>query len=466
MRVFGIVSLTCDISNAQYDSSVLLLSKLGRLAQRCKTFHFYLLAPCDVSFITGGPYFTVLSLQPYPADGMTVQLGGYVPDPREVMQAVQRYGPDVLVVTHAGTLAFFVLALMTDALMFCPARVVLWDFSPVSEDTVEQRMRQMLMRDALYAQVAGYMAASHVWSQSHAALQSAYLQVLRSFGYAAADRLMKRARVLPAAVDREYMQSVVTGDLGKRDEFSVHIGGRWSVTKGYRTVTNVVRDLRAGGLDVRCVYTGYSPMMSSNKKVEALVESESEVISGLTQEEMWKVAARCHVGVMPQDVQALPSLPLEQLTLGLPVLVRSSSHLPQAMPGYPLVFRSEHELRSLLTYAYHHYDEVRQEAQTWWEQHRESYDIALLASEIEGMRDILGEVMKMQVSVSNEGKFVPAVPWLQPKRSVIKAARSVWKMTAARRLLLSWGYQEMLEDERPLFEAGESQRAVCDGPSD
>lgn len=63
MRVFIVPGVSLREDFLKYDSSILLASKLGRLAQRRKNVHAYLLAPYDVTdWLEGGEYFSVLTL--------------------------------------------------------------------------------------------------------------------------------------------------------------------------------------------------------------------------------------------------------------------------------------------------------------------------------------------------------------------------------------------------------------------
>lgn len=385
MRVFIVVSAVSSPSNWRHEGNILLPSKFGHFLARTGRAHVYFFVPDngDTSFIQDSERFTVKRC-PDLTDGQLMTTMGYVASPSSVMEAVVQYGPDLLFVFNARNAAILKAIFEADSCL-AVGRVniplVLWDGTPGGLDVLESR------GGGGWQYAGGYVSSDHSIVFSKAMFASAFTEVRQTYGFAAAGRLGDKTDIAPAVIDREYMESVVPEVVEKRDTFTVHIGGRWSGTKGYGTVANVVKSLQASGEEMGLLCTG---MPSQNSAyLQAKAEMEMETITSLTQEEMWKAVKSCHVAVLSQDLQAVPAMAFEQLALGLPLLVKSSPNLERVMPRYPYVWSNPDELMGLLIYTRDNYQEVHGAASEWFSENWQNFDISLLGPIVDKLKKSL-----------------------------------------------------------------------------
>lgn len=443
MRIAIVNSMMSAPDNWKSESNLLLLSKLARYLARSGVAHVSLLVPdlAAVDFIAPEPGMTVRAL-PSLYERSTLAAMGYVVEPGALLRYIQEHGIDVILTTQSRIAAWIGVLLECDNAWRTGAvnvPLIVWDVNPTGHDIIERGKKSGGPMVAM-----GFMAASHVWCASESVRKADRVEVLRNFGFAQAQKFYEKSSVVSAAMDYGYMQEVAPVTTGKRERFTVHVGGRWSATKGYGMVAEAVMKLKASGVAIDILCTGMPGTSEEYKK--ALTECGMETINGLTQEEMWRVVRGCHVAVLAQDCQAVPTMAFEQLALGLPLLVKSTERLVDVMPRYPLVFDNETELMTLLVAVQKEYDAYSAQVQAWFAEHWQMFDVSLFGSIFEGIRAALGG-QSVAVTLDEEG--VPSID--SRGKKMLFFQQSVFARTMARRELLRLGHGEDLRGEVARF---------------
>lgn len=456
VRILFVISPMSAGNKWASESGILLPMKLARYLARNGLAHTHIAISefGDSDFLQSEPFITIHRLPGLYPSGI-VASSGYPPDPGALIPLILEIGPDVIIVFN-GLLATMMGQLIEadrcTRLGNVNIPLILWDGTPIGYDIVERGHQKNSPMVA-----GGYLAAERIWCFGPSHAKAVQTEVTRQFGYAAAQAAMQKSKMLPIAIDREYMDRVV-GDVEKRTTFTVHVGGRWSQTKNYGTVANVVFKMKAAGVNINLLSTGMPSTAAEFKK--ALAEIDMEVASGLSQEDMWRVAKTCHVGVLAQDPQALPAMPFEQMALGLPVLVRSTERTPDVLPRYPLVWSTEQELLMLLTNVMEQYDQAVADVREWFEENWRNYDISLVAPEMAEVSAILKRA-NVALNVLEDGTVkIPSAG-----TSMVIFTQSLWRRTMARREAQYRGkHVERLELPIPTFVPIEEQgQQMLDG---
>lgn len=386
LRALMITTPLSTPKNWKHESSILLPLKLARYLarERLAHVHFLLSDAGEADFIEVDPLMTV-----HRAPGMyppSILAGiGCPPDTRSIIGLIRDVGPDLIIVFN-GLMASLVGAVLESDGMrrkrLVDVPLVLWDGTPIGYDIVERGTQSSGQLAA-----AGYLVSDYIWCSSESHAKAVRSETTRNFGFAAARNLEKKLSILPIAIDKAYMDQVVPAQVDKRPVFTIHVGGRWSATKGYPVVADAVFRLQGSGAPIAMLSTGMSKRSDPFRK--AVAEINMEVVSGLTQEAMWGVVRSCHLGVLAQDAQALPAMPFEQMALGLPVLVRSTERTRDVLPQYPLVWSSPKELLGLISDVMEN-PALGDQGRAWFEEHWREYDISLVRPEIFRICDNLG----------------------------------------------------------------------------
>lgn len=447
LRIAIVNSMVSAPQNWKHEGNLLLLSKLGRYLARTGRAHTYLLVPDngDLSFWQDEPCLTLKALPSLFPEKCTSGMG-YVVDPAAVIQAIRDYGLDMVFVTHSRLATMLASIYEADGAWrgrSVQAPLILWDGTPAGEDVVERGAGS-----GGWSAAAGFVLAGHVWSFSDSVFNAAMTEVRTHYGFAAANNLLEKGTVISAVIDREYMDQVAGEPVEKRPVFTVHTGGRWSATKGYGTVAQAVMKLKASGEEIAMLNTGMPGSSSVFEK--AVAETGIEVVTGLTQEEMWRLVKSCHVGVLSQDCQAVPAMAFEQMALGLPVLVKATSRLPDVMPQYPLVWGSTEELMALLTELKGNYDRLAAECRNWFEANWHKFDISLAGPIVDRIAEGLTAV-SVPIRFDEQRRIS-----LAPRaKTMLFFQQSIFATTMARREAKRLGLVEKLADEFPVYEESE-----------
>ncbi len=408
MRVVCIPTLTTSPSHADNDSAILLTSKLCDRISRTGRDHIHLFLPrSGLDKFYPREYCTVREASPViPASSRAVLFPGPVVSPFGIYDLLHDIGPDVIITTNVLTIPMFswYLGVMRSYHIASP-RLLLWDFSPMTPACTDNSAFLSVNERAGFLGAVGYASSDKIWSFSADAANAAIEGVARSCGYSVSEAVRDRMVVKPLSIDLEYMRRVIGEEPPvKRDKFTVHIGGRWSATKRYDVIAKVITTLRASGVDdIGLVYTGIE---LSKTELAQSEESGMESFYGFSQEDAWRFISTCHVGVFLQNTLGVPSMPLEQLALGLPVLIHSTSFLHKAVPCYPFVFETESDLAKLLLYVKANYVRCCQEVREWSSANLQNYDFGQLGQMWNDLEDSLLPVPgldKYNFSVSDSG---------------------------------------------------------------
>ncbi len=441
--------------NWKYESQFLYMSKLARYLARTGRAHTHLLVPNlgDMSWVRPEPGVT-LHLLPTLNPPKTNNATGYLPELGAIAAAFREIGPDIIFVTNNRVATLIGTLLEGDGTWrngSVQVPLILWEGAPAGRDIVERGAES-----GGWMAAAGYVGATHFWTFSKSTLKAAMTEMRVHFGFAAADRLQQRAYPVSAIIDREYMKSVVDWEQPKRAVFTVHTGGRWSGTKGYGAVAEAVMKLKATGEEIAMLNTGMPGTSSVYEK--AVAETGIEVVGGLTQEAMWNLVQTLHVGVLSQDPQAVPGMPIEQMALGLPLLVKSTTHTHEVLPKYPLVWATVDELMALLVELKNNYQRLTAESQQWFEENYRIFDIASVGPVI----DEIAAANRGAVSVPL--KFDPnGVPSIAPRgTTMLFFQQSLFNRTLARREAHRLGLVEDSLSSSPKFERQPGSEAAAD----
>jgi hypothetical protein len=434
--------------NWKYESQFLYMSKLARYLARTGRAHTHMLVPDlgDMSWVRPEPGVT-LHLLPTLNPPKTNNAIGYVPEMGAIAAAIRAIGPDIIFVTNNRVATLLGTYLEGDGTWrngSVQVPLILWEGAPAGRDIVERGAES-----GGWMAAAGYVGATHFWTFSKSTLKAAMTEMREHFGFAAADRLQQRTATVSAIIDREYMKSVVDWDAPKRPLFTVHTGGRWSATKGYGAVAEAVMKLKATGEEIAMLNTGMPGTSSIYEK--AVAETGIEVVGGLSQEAMWNLVRTLHVAVLAQDPQAVPGMPIEQLALGLPLLVKSTVHTHEVLPNYPLVWQSTDDLMSLMVELKNNYERMTAECQQWFEEHYHVFDISSV-----------GPVIDDIAAANRGGVSVPLkfdkddVPDIAARgTTMLFFQQSLFSRTLARREAHRIGLVEKFFSDKPAFEREE-----------
>lgn len=451
--MYRIIIVTTPVSapkNWKHEGNLLLPWKLARYLAIHLPAHVYLLIADEGENVDFFP----------PADRVTIRLGeslspaktvvnlGKPVSVRAAAEAIKEIGPDAVICLNTRMTGMLSLLFEADKMRRGGAvhiPLILWEGTPTGYDIVEAGSHSAGVMNA-----AGYVGADQVWCFSLSHGKAIQTEVTRSFGFSQAQKLMEKLRVMSIVIDSEYMRDNIRPDIPKRDKFTVHIGGRWSRTKGYPLVAKAVTKLQAMGEDIALLNTGMESMNPPMK--QAIAECGMEMITGLTQEAMWEVAASCHVGVLAQDAQAVPALALEQLALGLPLLVRSTPRMQDVLPKYPLVWTDINELMALIIEVRDDYEGAKAKTAAWFAEYGHLFD---LASSLPTVRDALQQREWTSVAIKfDTGGIVTIAP---RGTTMIAFNESLFSTTMARREAHRFPekFTEVLDNPLPVFELAE-----------
>ncbi len=426
-------------SKWKYESGFLLPSKLGQWAARTKKAHVMLVTPGEIDFMQSQPYFTIRPAQKVIDHDMMSFSMGKVAGISDVVKAIRDFGPDVVIVTankYANMLGtiFEADTVWRNEMVRVP--LIMWDIIPDASDITERGQKAGGRSSA-----AGFTLCNRVWFGSGATQRASLNEIQKYYGFSATQHVIDDSIIVPACIDRAYMMESIPLGIQKRERFTIHIGGRWSGTKGYAMVTDAITAMRAMGEQVDLVYTGDPG--SRGEADRRLAESQADIVKGLTQEGMWGVSSTCHIGVLSQDAQAMPCLPMENLALGLPVLVRSTDRLLGTYPQYPLIWADVRELMALIKSVKDNYALACHQTAQWFEANWQRYDITSLGDDLTNLD--LYPTPSVPIEFDSQG--VVSMRNVEPI-----FATSIFARTMARREAARIGNEEHLEDEKPRFD--------------
>lgn len=431
--------------NWKYESQFLYMSKLARYLARTGRAHTHMLVPDlgDMSWVRPEPGVT-LHLLPTLNPPKTNNATGYLPELGEIAKAIRAIGPDIIFVTNNRVATLIATLLEGDGTWrngSVQVPLILWEGAPAGRDIVERGAES-----GGWMAAAGYVGATHFWTFSKSTLKAAMTEMREHFGFAAADRLQQRTSTVSAIIDREYMQSVVDWTQPKRPVFTVHTGGRWSATKGYGIVAEAVMKLKATGEEIAMLNTGMPGTSSVYEK--AVSETGIEVVGGLTQEAMWNLVQTLHVAVLAQDPQAVPGMPIEQMALGLPLLVKSTPHTHEVLPQYPFVWSTVDELMALMVELKNSYQRMTAESQQWFEANYHTFDITSVGPVVDDIAAANRGAVSVPLKFNDRG-----VPDIAPRgTTMLFFQQSLFSRTLARREAQRLGLVEHFQSEEPTFE--------------
>jgi len=451
LRLCVIPTLTSSVSHLAYDSAILLPAKLGNLAKRSGKMHVHLLLPRDASDVVSATEFFTPEYLPahvcHSAEG--VVFPGVICDPSSAFQAVQSIGPDALVFTNAlGASLYGVYLSMMRSDVAARPPFILWDFSPMSSTSIDNSAFLRGNPRAALAAALGYCMSDVLWTFSQSALNCAVDAVASQMGFALAQSVETRAVICPSSIDMKVMQDAVGNECSaKCDTFTIHIGGRWSSSKRYDVLSSAIVKLKAAGSDdIDVLYTGMP--LSRNERAFA-IQAGFELVHGLKQEDAWKVVRTCHIGVNLQDAQCIPSMPLEELALGLPVAFAASSHFHRAFPCYPFVFDGEDGLMRMILYMKQNYAQCVAEAKLWSDEYLPQFDFEVLLSHLGDFPRAITDVNLAGYSVVVDRDGVVSLDVRGRLSRIIRG--SYVELLIARLRARQLGYEEDLKEPRPKF---------------
>ena len=185
-------------------------------------------------------------------------------------------------------------------------------------------------------------------------------------------KVERNAHVIPQGIDCDIHAKIIEGEK-KYDRFTLYWGGRFIANKRWEDILPMYRQLKiASGGEIDIEVT--TAAVSLGRDTSAY--GDIKIHLGPTHEELFKVQARCHAGMVYSHFEALPIGFLEQILSGV-VLVWWDRPWSRAVLGnsYPFYFTSELEARAMLKWIRDNYAEATEKMAPVKKMIWEKYDI-------------------------------------------------------------------------------------------
>lgn len=226
-----------------------------------------------------------------------------------------------------------------------------------------------------FAQTLGYATSYNIFFSQHD-LDMAVAVAKKYLNFAQVKKMIDRSTIIPTGTDTEELDKI-KAQTEKRKKFTVIIAERLQSNNKQSDILDAVDYLFRRGMDIDIIVSSQTDISGFIKSNYKQTLEHVEIYPRNPREKYLPLASSCHASLTATVNHSYPQGIMEQLYLGLIVILPDAKWVDAVLPNYPYkVKRADmNQMVAMMKYISENYEEAKQKIAWIPEYIKKNYDI-------------------------------------------------------------------------------------------